>query len=1087
MLNSQEKCHDAGQARESSLEHLIEHISHHLPSQGPITVFVHHNTLHAFEHLSFDDGVQAGAKLYGCQPYLSEPRYHALLQQGRIRIEDLDAVLQADLADESDRLVANYGTRYALRLAMLQFPLQTSRNHELRWIVAESSALRRFRREVDANTRQAMISDTRSKVMERAGETGQTAAAADKMAVALQGFGGGRPSSWDDDKWEAFTLNYLWRVCCDGVTSAKSILPDEAAVTESRPLRPHRSLLLARTGQDSDFQVHEIMIRFTAAFLDQGLSSWELPNRDSGFFRCFLEYYGLNLASPTRWFQLVRSEARRIRQAELSATQSILESLSLLGISDDEYEVFLRETLLALRGWAGMVWQMETNAEWTPHEAPRGSLLEFLAVRLILDRLSLQVLAKDALNFDGTLDQLLDLPLEKHSNSCSSAQEDAFTVFQLAQVRGWRPCDLQSQSTEQWRSLLCEVNAFDSLQRCRIYHAAYERKYRNAALDALLAHSAMAKGQLATNSTSPPNQEKISSQAYQTTKNQRLADQQAAPEQSPMYQIVCCIDDREESFRRHLEEVQPACETLGMAGFFGVAMYYRGTLEAHFTPLCPVNVKPRHFVIEKPAYSSFDAERRRADARRRIGQATHRAHLATRSFIGGAVVGLFGSLAAFPLVARILFPRLTAQLQSMFGSIVRTSTTELQLERLTSEPNDKGESIGYSVDEMTAIVKTGLNATGLARTERMSRLIIICGHGSSSLNNPHNAAYDCGACGGARGGPNARAFAQMANDPRVRQELSKAGITIPETTLFVGAYHNTCNDNVTWFDLDRVPLRHRALFEQARADCEEARRRSAHERCRRFESASTGLTFEEALQHVENRAEDLSQTRPECGHATNALCLVGRRQWSRGLFLDRRAFLTSYDPSIDDSQSSILEGMLRAVIPVCAGINLEYYFSYVDPSGYGCGTKLPHNVTSLLGVMDGAASDLRPGLPWQMVEIHEPLRLLFVIETTIQSMTRIIDENESIRLLVKGDWVQLALFDTQSNHIYRYVNGEFVLYAPHDRRIPQVPSSLDWYAKQREHLGFASVIAPSTEIGLNTCRNNGADSPPADSGGPTDS
>ena len=120
------------------------------------------------------------------------------------------------------------------------------------------------------------------------------------------------------------------------------------------------------------------------------------------------------------------------------------------------------------------------------------------------------------------------------------------------------------------------------------------------------------------------------------------------------------------------------------------------------------------------------------------------------------------------------------------------------------------------------------------------------------------------------------------------------------------------------------------------------------------------------------------------------------------LFLDRRAFLTSYDPTQDDERSSILERMLQAVIPVCAGINLEYYFSYVDPTGYGCGTKLPHNITSLLGVMDGAASDLRPGLPWQMVEIHEPVRLLFIIETTPEAMTRIIEDNDAIARLGEG-------------------------------------------------------------------------------------
>ena len=151
-------------------------------------------------------------------------------------------------------------------------------------------------------------------------------------------------------------------------------------------------------------------------------------------------------------------------------------------------------------------------------------------------------------------------------------------------------------------------------------------------------------------------------------------------------------------------------------------------------------------------------------------------------------------------------------------------------------------------------------------------------------------------------------------------------------------------------------------------------------------SAPLTLTPEEARRHVEGRAEDLAQTRPEYGHATNAICIVGRRSRTRGLFLDRRAFLTSYDPTQDDAESTILTGLLRAVFPVCAGINLEYYFSYVDPTGYGCGTKLPHNITSLLGVMDGAASDLRTGLPWQMVEIHEPVRLLFVIETTPEAM-----------------------------------------------------------------------------------------------------
>jgi uncharacterized protein YbcC (UPF0753/DUF2309 family) len=302
----------------------------------------------------------------------------------------------------------------------------------------------------------------------------------------------------------------------------------------------------------------------------------------------------------------------------------------------------------------------------------------------------------------------------------------------------------------------------------------------------------------------------------------------------------------------------------------------------------------------------------------------------------------------------------------------------------------------------------------------------------------------------------------MANRTDVRELVARSGIAIPSDTLFVGGYHNTCDDSVTYYDLDTVPTERMAELNGARAKLDEARRRSAHERCRRFESASLSMRVDEALEHVEGRAEDLSQVRPEYGHATNALCFVGQRAWSRGLYCDRRAFLQSYDPAQDDAERTILTRVLQAVIPVCAGISLEYYFSYVDPAGYGCGTKLPHNVTSLLGVMNGAASDLRPGLPWQMVEIHEPVRLLFVIETSPADMQRIMDRNEGIARLVTGGWVQLATFDPETAEAQLYRDGKFEHYEVESGELPQVTRSADWYRGWRDHLGFAQVTGNST-------------------------
>ena len=129
----------------------------------------------------------------------------------------------------------------------------------------------------------------------------------------------------------------------------------------------------------------------------------------------------------------------------------------------------------------------------------------------------------------------------------------------------------------------------------------------------------------------------------------------------------------------------------------------------------------------------------------------------------------------------------------------------------------------------------------------------------------------------------------------------------------------------------------------------------------------------------------------------------------------------------------------------------------MDPTGYGCGTKLPHNITSLVGVMDGAASDLRTGLPWQMVEIHEPVRLLFVIETRPDVLLGVMDRDPGIGALVRNGWVHVALLDPDSPTLKVYRDGAFHEYRLQADRLPAARSSVDWYRGWREHLEFAEI------------------------------
>ncbi len=1004
------------------LDQEIEHAAHVLPTQGPITVFVHHNPLHAFEELPFDEALATASALYGCHPYLPEDHYRSEVDRGRIAREDLAEVLIDDLGEDADVLIGFMGTRYHLRLAMLEYPLRTGTDDELRWFITGTDALERFRSEAPVDLRRRMIDQTRQWVLrehqarradDSAGHDG------DILKRLLDQSQGARIDRWDDRAWEAFTLRLLWRVCHAGVHGVK-----RHGDPPPSPIR-HRDWLLLATGRDTDRLVHDLLIKLCSAFLDQGLAAWRMPGRSLGFFGAFVELY--RDARPVEpWLRGLPEALREIDRTGRSATASLEESLRDLGVAESERGPFLSATLLALPGWAGMLWQMETNAEWAVRPAPPGTLRDFLAVRLILERLALSHVAREELAAAPSLSELRhELHHRVPHPPRVSVDQRTYLVFQLAQVRGWSPPDLNRLSKAEWSQLVEEIEAFGSLARRRVYHRAFERRYRHQALDAVVTQAAR------TGSGS---------------------DDTRRPE----VQVVTCIDDREESFRRHLEEVNPQVETFGAAGFFGVAMYYRGVADAHFRPLCPVVVRPRHYVREQAAYSLTSSSRQRAETRRLLGTALRHWHQSSRGLLGGIATAMLGSLASVPLVTRILVPRLTSRInRQAIGFVQAPPVTELSIQRVVDPPGPDDDHLGFSDEEMADIVTRLLQDIGL--TQGFAKLVVVVGHGSSSLNNPHESAYHCGACSGGLGGPNARSFALMANDSRVRSILKDRGLVIPEGTVFVGAFHNTCTEDVIFYDLDRIPFSHRRAFEQFRKQIDLTRERNAHERCRRFESADLGLSLPEALEHVETRAEDLSQVRPEYNHATNALCFVGRRSWSRGLFLDRRAFLASYNPRLDDSEHSILCRILQAVIPVCAGISLEYYFSRVDPAGFGCGSKLPHNITSMLGVMEGALSDLRPGLSQQMIEIHEPLRLLFVVETTPEALESIMDRVEPIGRLVRNAWVQMATICPDGLTLHLYRDGGFFPYTPESSGFPEVSSSLDWYRGRRDAVGFASI------------------------------
>ncbi len=1019
------------------LREVMERVSHLLPVQGPIGVFVHHNTLHAFQHLPFESAVLSAAEVFGAEPFMPESRYRQELSRGRITPVDVDRVLghEQELRGGDRPLFGGRLARSELWRQMLTCGIDDDGGNSLEWRIEELGLLRRLSATIPVTAARAIVASTTAwlrPMLERG----------DLPALAEALVGHRRLADANETlvrllfmpltiasiertlvhQPEALAACALWAACHRRAEEGTPTPANRWGLS----LR-HRDFLLQATGEDVDDLVNPLVVRLVPAFLDQGIAYWPMPDRELGLYRAMRSLFLQVGAVAAPWLRPLRGLLRAQARRDADAADVVVEMLERLGVAPRDWESYVQRVLLALPGWAGLVHRLEHEPGIAPQEAPPCRLVDLLAVRLVYEYLAVRWLAAEHVDHNGPL---ADLPrklvgIVAQGGPATGTLDRAYRLYQVCQAAGLAAPDVLGMADDEIADGLAEVDAFSSIERRRLWQLAYERRHRQQVLSGIALHRATVDP-----SWRPP---------------------------TPRAQFVFCIDEREESTRRAIEELGAEYETFGAAGFFGVAMYFRGVDDAHAAPLCPIVLTPEHDVHEVALPDDHSVAGGRLTRRRLWSKVGRELFIGSRSLVRGWIGTLWlGLFSLLPLVVRVMFPRLTAKvLARAHATWFPQPRTRLTMLRDADARGEITPQLGFTRDEKIIRVARVLEDAGLR--SGFAPIVVVLGHGSTSLNNPHESAHDCGACGGRRGGPNARLFAQMANAPGVRAGLRARGIEIPEGTWFVGGYHDTCNDAVELYDLDAVPPSHARHLADARRVLEHARRMDAHERCRRFEAIAPGYTPEVALRHVEARAEHLAEPRPEYGHCTNAVCVVGRRAATRGLFLDRRAFLVSYDPTTD-ADGDVLARVLAAVGPVGAGINLEYWFSYVDNERYGCGTKLPHNVTGLVGVMNGHASDLRTGLPWQMVEIHEPVRLLVVVECTADAICHVMETVPQVAELVRNEWIQLALLDPDDGSIRVWTDGAFAALEVERGPLPEAEDSPAWYGGRREHLPPARIL-----------------------------
>lgn len=489
-------------------------------------------------------------------------------------------------------------------------------------------------------------------------------------------------------------------------------------------------------------------------------------------------------------------------------------------------------------------------------------------------------------------------------------------------------------------------------------------------------------------------------------------------------QAVFCIDVRSEVYRRALESTSSYIQTFGFAGFFGFPIEYIAIGHQHGQAQCPVLIQPK-FKIRESVINAAIGDLHKILHKRWLHKRLNRLW---KGFKNSAVscfsyVEISGLSFAFKLFSDSLGLTRTVTRPSIAGLDKRVvhrigPVIPRQRGRLIA----KGPLVetGIALNERIELAHKALQGMGL--TDDFARLVLLCGHGSTTVNNPYAAGLDCGACGGHSGEVNARVAASVLNAKDVRGGLATLGVTIPQETWFIAGLHDTTTDQVRLFDLDQVPDDFSNDLVQLQCWLDTASQLSREERAPSLPSSQYNAAS--LLKSMVKRSRDWAQIRPEWGLAGNSAFIAAPRQRTSHANLDGQVFLHNYDYR-QDADGAILSLIMTAPMVVASWINLQYYASTVDNLRFGSGNKVLHNVVGTLGILEGNGGDLRMGLPWQSLHDgktlrHEPVRLTVIIEAPTAMIEAVLEHHNNIRELFDNDWLHLMCIEPIQNCCLRY-------------------------------------------------------------------
>jgi uncharacterized protein YbcC (UPF0753/DUF2309 family) len=1021
-----------------SLKKQIKALGKALPTQAPIGDFVHFNPLMHYESLPFDEATRLVYKKTGALCYLSPEEYLTHYQSGRITQQDIETVIANDpnFTPEKVVLKTNLKTFNHKDIVLLSLTqdIKAISYRKLLWKIEEEHVL-------------------------KDGKESLWHAALDHFELPAP------PPHFSD--FTDISLVEIWKKINSKIEKSRD---DEADIADQHLTTDKiiakrsnkilhdtfdqvgetitmRSLLKRLTNTDILVDEQPILFRQLAAWLDLGVagssSTDETENSHQGFYSFWKD---TALKDINAVFEDLLTWKDYIRSLSDDPFETIMTELMRIGIEQDHWGKYLEVLALEIPGWSGMFNWRDNNKHY--QDNPRNvEMADYLAVRLVTEHLFCRHIAREHWNIDATLPDLrgyfnhnLNEFFVRHYTYNEQLPEYLQSISDqlLASTSG-------HIGTEKWHEIahlmltwvLINEYVIDTqayINAWRLFTLAQHLEINSETLALIKPEQIKALHQLLERLDDPNTRGYLWLRAFENNYKQstfnavvnnhakgRWPDRKLRPQA----QLIFCMDDREESIRRHLETIAPDIETIGAAGVFGLPNNFKGldvdktiklaqpvvTAVHQFHEVCDETVKAPHRNKHKQRISLLNKIK------------DYRSH--------GLRQSVFKTTLAMPLLFPIGFLELLGR--SFFPARYQAYTTGL--EKTLSSPLTT--RIKYNADEVLETPTAAHNQIGLSETEKLdkivaflkltgftsgySRLIVLVAHSSKQTNNPHILAYGCGACSGRFGGPNARAFVNSINEPETRQKLSQHhDIKIPEDSWFIASEHDTTNDIIEWFDTDLVPESHQQELAELQQNVTQSAKLSAQERCQRFVSAANNLNENQAYQHVQDRAASPDQPRAELGHQGCALAFISRRAMHQGVSWDRRPFMVSYTPA-NDPEGKMLEAQLLGNGVVGVGIAMDYYFSAIQNGYLGSGNKATHNLAGNFGVMQGTSSDLKTGLARQMTELHEPMRLLVVVESTLEIVTDIYNRQPIIKNLLDNQWLTIAVKIPNKAELHEFV------------------------------------------------------------------